>query len=269
MRPGTGGKSALRDEHPRLVDGRTGQSFWVTKDTVLIGRHRSCDIIIPVVEVSRRHCKIYIDDGVYYVEDLRTVNGTYVNEKAIHAPQLLQDGFHLKVAKCSKYPAGVKNYIFRVPASMKHHASSSDDAGLDAETKSIKKDLLRELQEEQTDELVQAKKKSKKKLVELRHCVLRVARKREEPRQVPLAKYAGGEIGFLSLSEVNTNEQLRVELSHPTWPEPLLFATTIQRVGKIKDRPVYQVEGSVEMDEATEDAFGERVKPGPPIKYFA
>ncbi len=260
--------SRIRDNYPRLVDGRTGEEVLITKDIVLIGRHRSCDIILPVVEVSRRHCKIYIDDGVYYVEDLRTVNGTYVNEKAIDQPQLLQEGFHLKVAKCSKFPAGVKNYIFRMPKSM---AKAADEA-LDRETRSLRKDLLNELVDDGNQTVASPRvpeKVAKTTKVELRHCTCRVARKREKPRQVPLVKLDGESFGFLGLHELAVGESLNFTLFHPRWLDEISFTGAVQRVGRLVERPVFQVEGMTQLDQAAVKAFETRIASRQLPKYIA
>ena len=94
------------ESRPKLVDKRTGQEHTLLKESVILGRHRSADIVIPVVEVSRRHCRIWREEEVYFVEDMGTINGTYVNEEAVTTRMVLCRGFHLKVAKCTKHPGG-------------------------------------------------------------------------------------------------------------------------------------------------------------------
>jgi serine/threonine-protein kinase len=44
--------------------------------------------------VSRRHCRIFCEDNVYYLEDLGSMNGTFLNGAALEAgvPTLLKDG---------------------------------------------------------------------------------------------------------------------------------------------------------------------------------
>ena len=52
--------------------------------TVTIGRHPDCDIIIDDASVSRQHARIDSDNGVYYIEDLNSRNGTFLNNESIH-----------------------------------------------------------------------------------------------------------------------------------------------------------------------------------------
>lgn len=49
--------------------------------SVIVGRERgSCDIALDYApSVSRRHCEISVRDGKYYVKDLQSSNGTYLN----------------------------------------------------------------------------------------------------------------------------------------------------------------------------------------------
>lgn len=52
-----------------------GYSF----NEVIIGRDSGNDIIITDQGVSGKHAKIYLDAGTLYIEDLRSLNGTFVN----------------------------------------------------------------------------------------------------------------------------------------------------------------------------------------------
>ena len=49
------------------------------KTDFIIGRVSDCDLTIPVDDVSRNHAKIFFRNEEYYVEDLGSTNGTFVN----------------------------------------------------------------------------------------------------------------------------------------------------------------------------------------------
>ncbi len=53
------------------------------REPLLVGRSPSNDIVINNPAVSSNHCKISLEGETYYVEDLDSTNGTYVNEKRI------------------------------------------------------------------------------------------------------------------------------------------------------------------------------------------
>ncbi len=78
--------------------------FWLDKDVTLVGRASPADGISPDVDlssvdpsrlVSRRHAFILRRRGGFVVEDLESVNGTYLNgiqRLQPHAQTLLRDG---------------------------------------------------------------------------------------------------------------------------------------------------------------------------------
>jgi pSer/pThr/pTyr-binding forkhead associated (FHA) protein len=48
-----------------------------------VGRKPDNDVVIDNPAVSGHHCRISVQEGTYFVEDLESTNGTYVNEKRI------------------------------------------------------------------------------------------------------------------------------------------------------------------------------------------
>jgi pSer/pThr/pTyr-binding forkhead associated (FHA) protein len=53
------------------------------KDSLSVGRKSDNDIVIDNPAISGHHCKISVQGGTYFVEDLESTNGTFVNEKRI------------------------------------------------------------------------------------------------------------------------------------------------------------------------------------------
>lgn len=48
-----------------------------------IGRARNATITLPHNLVSRKHCEIFEEDGLLFVKDLNSLNGTYLNNEKI------------------------------------------------------------------------------------------------------------------------------------------------------------------------------------------
>jgi hypothetical protein len=71
---------------------RAGEEIIIRKDTTLIGRGEMCDIILNEPLISRRHCHITWDGAYCTLEDLRSTNGTLVNNQRLTAPRVLKDG---------------------------------------------------------------------------------------------------------------------------------------------------------------------------------
>ncbi len=86
---------------PRLIvqtGPRQDEEFIIHQSTTLLGRSETCDIPITDQLVSRRHCHI-VWDGVYCtLEDLRSTNGTFVNDQRLIEPHILRSGDVIRIA---------------------------------------------------------------------------------------------------------------------------------------------------------------------------
>ena len=52
-------------------------------EVTLVGRANECDISMAVAHLSRRHAELRVIDGLLYVNDLGSANGTYINSKKV------------------------------------------------------------------------------------------------------------------------------------------------------------------------------------------
>lgn len=92
---------------PRLIvrlNGGVERVFPLGGDRVVVGRSSSCGIVLEDTGVSRRHAEIGREAGRFYVLDLGSTNGTYVNGRRV-SRQILADGDHVnfgKLAACFK-----------------------------------------------------------------------------------------------------------------------------------------------------------------------
>lgn len=68
---------------------RSGGKIDLTQKTItVVGRNPSCDIVQESPLVSEKHFRIIYDGKDFFIEDLRSINGTYVNNRKIHRAQL-------------------------------------------------------------------------------------------------------------------------------------------------------------------------------------
>jgi FHA domain len=82
----------------RSGGGRAGESFPMTEDRVAIGRSPDAGVFLDDVTVSRNHALLVSRNEGTFIDDLGSLNGTYVNRKRIES-QRLEDGDEIQVGK--------------------------------------------------------------------------------------------------------------------------------------------------------------------------
>ncbi|HMM28099.1 MAG TPA: FHA domain-containing protein, partial [Aggregatilineaceae bacterium] len=82
---------------------KAGQRFILQEPELIIGRGGECGLVLPERQVSREHIRIYRAGETYYLEDLDSKNGTWVNGRQIKdEPVPLRDGDEINVALAAK-----------------------------------------------------------------------------------------------------------------------------------------------------------------------
>ena len=82
----------------RAGGGRVGESFPTTSDRMTVGRRPDCDIFLDDITVSRDHALIVRRGDGIHIDDLGSLNGTYVNRQRIESHRL-SDGDELQIGK--------------------------------------------------------------------------------------------------------------------------------------------------------------------------
>lgn len=82
----------------RSGGGRAGESFPMTEDRIAIGRSPDAGVFLDDVTVSRNHALLVSRNDGTYIDDLGSLNGTYVNRSRIES-QRLEDGDEIQVGK--------------------------------------------------------------------------------------------------------------------------------------------------------------------------
>ena len=60
------------------------KEFPVVNNVTVIGRGENCDLRVPLLSVSRRHCELSTGGNQVRIKDLASSNGTYVNNKRVN-----------------------------------------------------------------------------------------------------------------------------------------------------------------------------------------
>jgi pSer/pThr/pTyr-binding forkhead associated (FHA) protein len=82
----------------RAGGGRVGESFPLERDRMTIGRRPDSDVFLDDVTVSRDHALVVRRGDEFHLDDLGSLNGTYVNRRRIESHHLA-DGDELQVGK--------------------------------------------------------------------------------------------------------------------------------------------------------------------------
>jgi pSer/pThr/pTyr-binding forkhead associated (FHA) protein len=75
------------------------QEYELNQDSILFGRTNTSDIELPIKSVSRRHAEITREEQDYFITDLGSGNGTYLNNKRLPAEEksLLKSGDAIRI----------------------------------------------------------------------------------------------------------------------------------------------------------------------------
>ena len=87
-------------------DAVVKKKYTLAKDPVVLGRHPECDLHIDDGSVSRRHAQVVFRDGNYFVEDLDSRNGTFLNNQQVNQPTKLYDDSEIRICDIT--------FVFRV-----------------------------------------------------------------------------------------------------------------------------------------------------------
>jgi pSer/pThr/pTyr-binding forkhead associated (FHA) protein len=82
----------------RSGGGRSGESFTIEGDRIGIGRSPDAEVFLDDVTVSRNHALMVRRQDGLYIDDLGSLNGTYVNRRRIESHKL-DDGDEIQIGK--------------------------------------------------------------------------------------------------------------------------------------------------------------------------
>jgi pSer/pThr/pTyr-binding forkhead associated (FHA) protein len=104
-----------------MINDMVLKEYLIDQNETIIGRDSSCDIPIDNIAVSREHARItrehsHINEGPgdYFVEDMGSINGTFVNgrkvdKKLLNTGDEITIGKHFLMVHFDDDPAAVKN----------------------------------------------------------------------------------------------------------------------------------------------------------------
>ncbi len=71
------------------------------KTEVILGRDPDCDFTLSDETISLRHCQLSFHHDQWWVNDLNSTNGTFLNESPIESPVIITEGDDLRLGQIS------------------------------------------------------------------------------------------------------------------------------------------------------------------------
>lgn len=104
--------SWTRGDQPRLVvlQGPNSGASFLVHELMVLGRRDDSDIILDDISVSRRHAMVVPNGPALTVEDLGSLNGTYIDDRRIEAATTAAHGQALLVGRYRLIVIGGADY---------------------------------------------------------------------------------------------------------------------------------------------------------------
>jgi pSer/pThr/pTyr-binding forkhead associated (FHA) protein len=81
----------------RLADETNPRTF--AQPEIFLGRGNTCDFLVDDPTISARHARLSFRQGQWWLEDLASRNGTFLNGEALKTPALLTDGDKIRLGQ--------------------------------------------------------------------------------------------------------------------------------------------------------------------------
>ena len=81
-----------------LIPQGGGDSIFLVRSPLILGRRESCDVCLQFPNVSGKHCELTFKDGFWFIRDLDSTNGTKVNDTRVHK-KVVRTGDMLTIGK--------------------------------------------------------------------------------------------------------------------------------------------------------------------------
>ncbi len=91
------GKATIPPIHFHFTDNDESIENIYTKSEIILGRDPASDLPLSDDRISLRHCKIAYYQNQWWVEDLGSTNGTYLNNALITSNIVLMNGDILRL----------------------------------------------------------------------------------------------------------------------------------------------------------------------------
>jgi serine phosphatase RsbU (regulator of sigma subunit) len=120
-----------------LVQPGTPQAYTIDSREVVLGRQPDVDIRLDAREVSRRHARVFTEGSQFFIEDLGSSNGTYLNSTRLDGKAELHEQDQIRIGpyllRFESSPMSDAEVVIRASAAV--HTANMDIFRMDASRK--------------------------------------------------------------------------------------------------------------------------------------
>src|SRR5262245_51007684 len=92
-----------------LKGARQGERVALDKDTLVLGRSPDCQVVIPVTSVSRQHARLVRVQEKWYVEDMQSRNGTFLNNQPVTTRTPLRHNDRIRICRSEEHTSELQS----------------------------------------------------------------------------------------------------------------------------------------------------------------
>ncbi|HYR61870.1 MAG TPA: FHA domain-containing protein [Actinomycetota bacterium] len=96
--PATGRSGKPPDKVALLVGGEKPKLFDLG-DELILGRSGKCHIVLGDTYASQVHARVFRRNGQFFLEDMGSTNGTYLNSRKVTAPTPVNRGDRARIGR--------------------------------------------------------------------------------------------------------------------------------------------------------------------------
>jgi len=89
----------ITQSNGELVPVGGGDTIPLVRNKLVLGRRESCDVCLRFPNISGQHCELLFQEGVWFLRDLGSTNGTKVNGERVQGSKALRPGDQIEIAK--------------------------------------------------------------------------------------------------------------------------------------------------------------------------
>lgn len=91
-------RAELEIVDPARTRLRSGERMRVTSGAV-VGREPSSTVRLDEASVSAQHARLRFEDGTWWLEDLESTNGTFINDNQVRGRVTVRTGDHVRFGR--------------------------------------------------------------------------------------------------------------------------------------------------------------------------